>query len=102
MDNITKGLLLDIQDSEKRKQLKEKYADEYQTYIDAISEASKLLRTGGKTEAQKMHDTREYNRIVAELGEKYNEAITVNALLVKYGDDELKAIGGNVKSMISQ
>lgn len=100
MDNITKGLLLDIQDSDKRKQLKERYADEYQEYTEAIKEASKLLRTGGKTEAQRMHDTREYNRIVAELGEKYNEAITVNALLVKYGDDELKAIGGNVKSMI--
>ena len=101
MDNITKALLLDIQDKEKRDQLKEKYAKEYNEYIDAIKEADNLLRTGSKTEAQIMHDKREYKLKIQELNKKYNEAITVNALLVKYGDDELKAIGGNVKSLIS-
>lgn len=101
MDNITKALLLDIQDKAKRDQLKEKYAKEYNEYIDAIKEADNLLRTGSKTEAQIMHDKREYKLKIQELNKKYNEAITVNALLVKYGDDELKAIGGNVKSLIS-
>ena len=101
MDNITKALLLDIQDKAKRDQLKEKYAKEYNEYIDAIKEADNLLRTGSKTEAQIMHDKREYKSKIQELNKKYNEAITVNALLVKYGDDELKAIGGNVKSLIS-
>ena len=100
MDNITKGLLLDIQEKGKRSQLKARYEKEYQEYIDAIKEADDLLRTGSKTEAQRMKDTREYNVKLQELNEKYNEAITVNALLVKYGDDELKAIGGNVKSLI--
>lgn len=101
MDNITKALLLDIQDKAKRDQLKEKYAKEYNEYIDAIKEADNLLRTGSKTEAQIMHDKRDYKLKIQELNKKYNEAITVNALLVKYGDDELKAIGGNVKSLIS-
>lgn len=101
MDNITKALLLDIQDKGKRDQLKEKYAKEYQEYIDAIKEADNLLRTGSKTEAEIMHDKREYKLKIQELNKKYNEAITVNALLVKYSDDELKAIGGNVKSLIS-
>jgi hypothetical protein len=101
MDNITKALLLDIQDKGKRDQLKEKYAKEYQEYIDAIKEADNLLRTGSKTEAEIMHDKREYKLKIQELNNKYNEAITVNALLVKYSDDELKAIGGNVKSLIS-
>ena len=101
MDNITKALLLDIQDKGKRDQLKEKYAKEYQEYIDAIKEADNLLRTGAKTEAEIMHDKREYKLKIQELNKKYNEAITVNALLVKYSDDELKAIGGNVKSLIS-
>lgn len=100
MDNITKGLLLDIQEKGKRSQLKARYEKEYQEYIDAIKDADDLLRTGSKTEAQRMKDTREYNVKLQELNEKYNEAITVNALLVKYGDDELKAIGGNVKSLI--
>lgn len=101
MDNITKALLLDIQDKGKRDQLKEKYAKEYQEYIDAIKEADNLLRTGSKTEAEIMHDKRAYKLKIQELNKKYNEAITVNALLVKYSDDELKAIGGNVKSLIS-
>lgn len=100
MDNITKGLLLDIQEKGKRSQLKAKYEKEYKEYIEAVEDASDLLLAGGKTEAQRMHDTRKYNERLAALNEKYNEAITVNALLVKYGDDELKAIGGNVKSMI--
>lgn len=100
MDNITKGLLLDIQEKGKRSQLKAQYEKEYKEYIEAVEDASDLLLAGGKTEAQRMHDTRKYNERLAELNEKYNEAITVNALLVKYGDDELKAIGGNVKSMI--
>ena len=100
MDNITKGLLLDIQEKGKRSQLKARYEKEYKEYIDAVDKATGLLRSGGKTEAQRMHDTREYNMRLQELNEKYNEAITVNALLVKYGDDELKAIGGNVKSLI--
>ena len=100
MDNITKGLLLDIQEKGRRSQLKARYEKEYQEYIDAIKEADDLLRTGSKTEAQRMKDTREYNVKVQALNEKYNEAITVNALLVKYGDDELKAIGDNVKSLI--
>lgn len=100
MDNITKALLLDIQDKGKRDELKKRYAKEYSEYIEAISDADDLLRTGSKTEAQRMKDTREYNSKVQELNRKYNEAITVNALLVKYGDDELRAIGGNVKSLI--
>ena len=100
MDNITKGLLLDIQEKGKRSQLKARYEKEYKEYLDAVEDASDLLLAGGKTEAQRMHDTRKYNERLAALNEKYNEAITVNALLVKYGDDELKAIGGNVKSLI--
>lgn len=100
MDNITKALLLDIQDKGKRDELKKRYAKEYSEYIEAISDADDLLRTGSKTEAQRMKDTREYNLKMQELNRKYNEAITVNALLVKYGDDELRAIGGNVKSLI--
>lgn len=100
MDNITKGLLLDIQEKGKRSQLKARYEKEYKEYLDAVEDASDLLLSGGKTEAQRMHDTRKYNERLAALNEKYNEAITVNALLVKYGDDELKAIGGNVKSLI--
>jgi hypothetical protein len=100
MDNITKGLLLDIQEKGKRSQLKAQYEKEYKEYIEAVEDASDLLLAGGKTEAQRMHDTRKYNERLAALNEKYNEAITVNALLVKYGDDELKAIGGNVKSLI--
>ena len=100
MDNITKALLLDIQDKGKRDELKKRYAKEYSEYIEAISDADDLLRTGSKTEAQRMKDTREYNSKMQELNQKYNEAITVNALLVKYGDDELRAIGGNVKSLI--
>lgn len=100
MDNITKALLLDIQDKGKRDELKKRYAKEYSEYIEAISDADDLLRTGSKTEAQRMKDTREYNSKMQELNRKYNEAITVNALLVKYGDDELRAIGGNVKSLI--
>ena len=100
MDNITKGLLLDIQEKGKRSQLKARYEKEYKEYLDAVDEDSDLLRSGSKTEAERMHDTRKYNEKLAALNEKYNEAITVNALLVKYGDDELKAIGGNVKSLI--
>lgn len=100
MDNVMKGLLLDISDSRKRSELKKKYEKEYEEYTDAVSEASKLLRTGGKTEAQRMHDTLEYNKILEQLNSQYNEAITINSLLVKYNDDDLKAIGGHVKSMI--
>lgn len=100
MDNITKALLLDIQDKGERDKLKKRYAKEYSEYIEAISDADDLLRTGSKTEAQRMKDTREYNSKMQELNRKYNEAITVNALLVKYGDDELRVIGGNVKSLI--
>jgi hypothetical protein len=100
MDNITKGLLLDIQEKGKRSQMKARYEKEYKEYLDAVDEASDLLRSGSKTEAERMHDTRKYNEKLAALNEKYNEAITVNALLVKYGNDELKAIGGNVKSLI--
>lgn len=100
MDNIMKGLLLDIQEESKRNEMKAKYASEYNEYKDALMEASKLLRTGSKTEAERMHDGQEYHRRLSELNEKYNEAITINSLLVRYGDDELKAIGGHVKSMI--
>ena len=101
MDNIMMGLLLDIQEGTKRSKLKETYASQYEEYKNALSEASKLLRTGSKTEAEIMWDRNKYTGIVKELNEKYNEAITVNALLNKYGDDELKAIGSNVKNMIA-
>lgn len=100
MDNVMKGLLLDIQDSNRRSELKKKYEAEYKEYTDALSEASKLLRTGGKTEAQRMHDELEYNKTKERLNKQYNEAITINSLLVKYSDDELRAIGNYVKSMI--
>lgn len=100
MDNVMKGLLLDIQDEGKRSELKKKYEAEYKEYTAAVSEASKLLRTGSKTEAERMHDTRKYNETLARLNEQYNEAITINSLLVKYGDDDLKAIGDHVKGMI--
>ena len=100
MDNVMKGLLLDIQDKGKREELKKKYEEEYKEYTAAVSEASKLLRTGSKTEAERMHDTRKYNETLARLNEQYNEAITINSLLVKYGDDDLKAIGDHVKGMI--
>jgi len=101
MDNIMMGLLLDIQEGTKRSKLKETYASQYEEYKNALSEASKLLRTGSKTEAEIMWDRNKYTGIVKELNEKYNEAITVNALLNKYGDDELRAIGRNVKNMIA-
>ena len=100
MDNVMKGLLLDIQNEGKRSELKKKYEAEYKEYTAAVSEASKLLRTGSKTEAERMHDTRMYNETLARLNEQYNEAITINSLLVKYGDDDLKAIGDHVKGMI--
>ena len=100
MDNVMKGLLLDIQDEGKRSELKKKYEAEYKEYTAAVSEASKLLRSGSKTEAERMHDTRKYNETLARLNEQYNEAITINSLLVKYGDDDLKAIGDHVKGMI--
>ena len=100
MDNVMKGLLLDIQDKDKRSELKKKYEEEYKKYTDAVSEASKLLRTGSKTEAERMHDAQKYHATLAELNQKYNEAITINSLLVKYGDDDLKAIGDHVKGMI--
>lgn len=100
MDNVMKGLLLDIQDKGKREELKKKYEEEYKEYTAAVSEASKLLRTGSKTEAERMHDTRKYNETLSQLNEQYNEAITINSLLVKYGDDDLKAIGDHVKGMI--
>lgn len=101
MDNIMMGLLLDIQEGTKRSKLKETYASQYEEYKNALSKASKLLRTGSKTEAEIMWDRNKYTGIVKELNEKYNEAITVNALLNKYSDDELKAIGSNVKNMIA-
>lgn len=101
MDNIMMGLLLDIQEGTKRSKLKETYASQYKEYKNALSEASKLLRTGSKTEAEIMWDRNKYTGLVKELNEKYNEAITVNALLNKYGDDELRAIGSNVKNMIA-
>jgi hypothetical protein len=100
MDNVMKGLLLDIQDEGKRSELKKKYEAEYKEYTAAVSEASKLLRTGSKTEAEKMHDSQQYHATLAKLNEQYNEAITINSLLVRYGDDDLKAIGDHVKSMI--
>ena len=100
MDNVMKGLLLDIQDKGKREELKKKYEEEYKEYTAAVSEASKLLRAGSKTEAERMHDGRKYHETLANLNEKYNEAITINSLLVKYGDDDLKAIGDHVKGMI--
>lgn len=100
MDNVMKGLLLDIQDKGEREELKKKYEEEYKKYTDAVSEASKLLRTGSKTEAERMHDAQKYHATLAELNQKYNEAITINSLLVKYGDDDLKAIGDHVKGMI--
>jgi hypothetical protein len=100
MDNVMKGLLLDIQDKGKREELKKKYEEEYKEYTAAVSEASKLLRTGSKTEAERMQDSRKYYETLANLNEKYNEAITINSLLVKYGDDDLKAIGDHVKGMI--
>ena len=58
MDNVMKGLLLDIQDKGKREELKKKYEEEYKEYTAAVSEASKLLRTGSKTEAERMQDSR--------------------------------------------
>ena len=100
MDNVMKGLLIDIQDKGKREELKKKYEEEYKEYTAAVSEASKLLRTGSKTEAERMQDSRKYYETLANLNEKYNEAITINSLLVKYGDDDLKAIGDHVKGMI--
>lgn len=100
MDNVMKGLLLDIQDKGQREKLKKKYQAEYEEYTAEVSKASKLLRTGAKTEAERMHDTRRYNEILEQLNEQYNEAITVNSLLVKYGDDDLQAIGNHVTSMI--
>lgn len=100
MDNVMKGLLLDIQDKGKREELKKKYEEEYKEYTAAVSEASKLLRTGSKTEAERMQDSRKYYETLENLNEKYNEAITINSLLVKYGDDDLKAIGDHVKGMI--
>ena len=100
MDNVMKGLLLDIQDKGKREELKKKYEEEYKEYTAEVSEASKLLRTGSKTEAERMQDSRKYYETLANLNEKYNEAITINSLLVKYGDDDLKAIGDHVKGMI--
>lgn len=99
MDNVMKGLLLDIQDEGKRSELKKKYEAEYKEYTAAVSEASKLLRTGSKTEAERMHDSQQYHATLAKLNEQYNEAITINSLLVRYGDDDLKAIGDHVKSM---
>lgn len=100
MDNVMKGLLLDIQNEGERSELKKKYEAEYKEYTDAVSEASKLLRTGSKTEAERMHDTRKYNETLESLNEQYNEAITINSLLARYGDDDLKAIGDHVKGMI--
>lgn len=101
MDNVMQALLIDIENKAKRDALKNQYADEYSAFQTEMKKALEARNEAsvGKNVAEKMHAEREYNIKVQELAEKYNKAITINALLVKYKDEELKAIGGHVKNM---
>ena len=67
-------------------ELKKKYEEEYKEYTAAVSEASKLLRAGSKTEAERMHDGRKYHETLANLNEKYNEDI-VSPFMITLGDE---------------
>lgn len=102
MDNVMKGLLLDIQNKASRERLKDVYSGQY-------SEFEKELEAASKENARRKQSSNMFERATAEsyyedaikrLTTKYNEAITVQSLLVKYGDDDLQAIGNHVKSMI--
>lgn len=102
MDNVMKGLLLNIQNKASRERLQDVYSGQY-------SEFEKELETVAKERARRRGSSNLFERSTAEsyyedavkrLTAKYNEAITVQSLLVKYGDDDLQAIGNHVESMI--
>lgn len=99
--NITDALLLDIKNEDTRKTLKDQYSQEYKAYLKAVKEATKKRNeeSVGKDVAEKMHAERKYNETLERLAAQYNQAITVNALLVKYEDDQLKELGGYMKNM---
>ena len=99
--NITDALLLDIKNEDTRKTLKDQYSQEYKEYLKAVKEATKKRNeeSVGKGVAEKMHAERRYNEALESLAAQYNQAITVNALLVKYEDDQLKELGGYMKNM---
>lgn len=103
MDNVMKALLLDIEDKAKRDALKSQYAAEYSTFQTEMKDALKAKNKAsvGKNpwDRERMMAEQAYNAKVKELTEKYNKAITINALLVRYKDEELKTIGGHVKNM---
>lgn len=103
MNNTMKGLLLDIQNEVKRDELKTRYKSEYQEYTEAVkaAKAARDKEAIGKKpwERERLKAEREYNKRIKELADKYNEAITINALINKYSDEQLKTIGGYVTSM---
>lgn len=104
IQNVTEAMLLDIQDEAKRAELKKQYSSEYSTFQTELKAAEKARNKAsvGKNpwDRERMQAEQAYNARVKQLTEQYNKAITVNALLVKYEDDQLKALGGYMRNMI--
>lgn len=102
MDNVMKGLLLDIQNKASRERLKDVYSGQYSEFEKELEAASReRARRRGSSNLFERSTAESYHEdAVKRLTAKYNEAITVQSLLVKYGDDDLQAIGNHVKSMI--
>ena len=102
MDNVTKGLLLDIQNKASRERLKDLYSglySEFETGLDAAAK-ERARRRGSSNLFERSTAESYYEDAVKRLTAKYNEAITVQSLLVKYSDEDSQAIGSHVKNMI--
>lgn len=102
MDNVMKGLLLDIQNKASRERLKDLYSGQYSEFETGLEAAAKerARRRGSSNLFERSTAESYYEDAVKRLTDKYNEAITVQSLLVKYSDEDLQAIGSHVKNMI--
>lgn len=102
MDNVLKGLLLDIQNKKKREILKEQYAGLYKDFETKLEASANERARRRKSSNLFERNTAEsyFQDSVNRLTKEYNEAITIHSLLNKYKDEELNAIGQYVKSMI--
>lgn len=108
MNDVRMALKIDVTNPSKRSELKERYANDYSYYSQAMGYADRktwnydadgnalftkdeILK---KSVTKRMVSDSERTEKLTELNNKYREAIIVNAMLNKYKDNELMSIAG--------
>lgn len=106
MDDARMALKIDVTNPTKRDELKNRYSAEYNEYKKAVGKLDAAYQhfdkngnvTNDRKGAYRAITREEKENEFAKLGEKYREAIVVNAMLNKYKDNELT----NIANMMEQ